>query len=93
MHRAGVWLADGKASNDFDDLAIDRVAKGPVECVELLEAAGVELASRNSSASTTRPLVIVVDEAAAIMLRVAGDTPRTLVNAKTVCLLLSDRLR
>lgn len=63
---AEIWLADGKASNDFDDLDI----------VELLEEAGAELASRNSSASAIRPLLVVVDEAAAITLRIAGDTAK-----------------
>lgn len=71
-----IWLADGKASNDFDDLVIDRVAKGPVDCVELLEEAGAKLAARNSSASAAWPLLVVVDEAAAITLRIAGDTAK-----------------
>jgi len=73
---ADVWLADGKASRDFDGLDVERVAKGPIDCVELLEEAGSELASRTSSASAAGPLVVVVDEAAAITLRIAGDTAK-----------------
>ena len=73
---ADVWLADGKDSRDFDGLDLDRIAMGPHESVELIEATGAEIVNRNRSAADNRPLLIVVDEAAAITLRIAGDSTK-----------------
>jgi len=73
---ADVWLADGKASRDFDGLGLDRVAMGPHDSVALIEAAGIQIAERNRSRAIDRPLLIVIDEATAITLRFAGDTAK-----------------
>jgi len=68
---ADVWLADGKSSGEFDDLELHRVVAGPVDCVALCEEAAALISERQ--AGFDRPLVLVVDEAAAITLRTVGD--------------------
>jgi len=73
---ADVWLADRKASREFDGLKLTNVAMGPRESVELIESAGIEMTARNRSKSIGRPLLIVVDEASTITLRIAGDTAK-----------------
>ncbi|MEM7093673.1 MAG: hypothetical protein AAF567_11780 [Actinomycetota bacterium] len=67
---AEVWIGDGKASGEFASCG-DVVAGGPIECVELCEQAAGLIADRQ--AGFDRPLLVVIDEAAAITLRVAGD--------------------
>jgi len=66
-----VWLADGKTSGEFNDLGVQQLVSGPVDCVSLCEEAAVLISERQ--AGFDRPLMLVVDEAAAITLRTAGD--------------------
>lgn len=68
---ADVWLADGKTSREFDDLGIQRLVSGPVDCVSLCEEAAALISERQ--VGIDRPLMLVVDEAAAITLRTMGD--------------------
>lgn len=78
---ADVWVADGKASGDFDDLEHERLASGPDDCVAMIEAAGTVMRDRNSGRhprgnSPERRLLVVVDEAAALTIRVGGDSAK-----------------
>ena len=68
---ADLWVADGKASGEFDGLGAARLASGPVDCVSLCEQAAALISERQ--AGFDRPLLLVVDEAAAVTLRTTGD--------------------
>ncbi len=71
---ADVWIADGKNSGDFDSFTIERSEAGPVDCTAMCEEAAGLISGRQ--VDFDRPLLIVVDEAAAITLRMAGDVTK-----------------
>lgn len=77
-----VWLADGKGGEDFVACSVTELALGAQECMELLDEAADEVTRRLAAARQPcgppeiRPLLLVVDELAALQLRRRSEDAR-----------------
>jgi hypothetical protein len=86
---AEVWVADGKGGGDFTDSPVARLALGPTETVDLLDAAAELVSERMSRLRSTgqrvtadQPLFVVADELAAVQLRRRGEDAKELKDRK-----------
>ena len=79
-----VVIADGKGGGDFAGVATRSIGYGPTETVEVLTSVAGEVAERISenrqlglTSSSRLPLLCVVDELAAVQLRMSGDDAKS----------------
>ncbi len=80
---AGVWLADGKGAGDYGTVRVTELALGSVETLRMIDRAADEVQRRiglcrkdREPLSRERPLLVVVDELAAVQLRRRGEDAR-----------------